>query len=515
MRRTAVTVMLLLVATLLPAGAATADPKGPGPLPDQASAQATAALTAVKEALAGKGKADPKGLSTLLLDLEMASADLTPEQQLEAERLTPRVDGGGGSATVNGRQKTTLEGLCSGAVCVWRFDDQDHPHHSTLAYAEQALLEANKVLNRADAMNYRAPRVVSSDRVHSDPFVTNWPIAGGRLNIALVNLGANGYYGYCTPVQGTVTRRHGTAPAFCAIDNDMAEFTLQTPLNNVRVTLAHELFHAVQYAYDYGADKWLMEATATWFEERFAPDVKDNRQFLPLGQAARPLKPLDRFGPQSYGNWAFFEFLSQKHGNGVVRQVWNQTAQGRHSIRALQRVLNRGKRGGLARNYAHFGSVNRRPRSFYADHGTFPTAPVQATRRMAARTQKSRNARYSTKVNQLTSKTAVFNIRRKGINSRKWRLVVNVSGPARATNPGAHALIVMRNGNIRHRQINLNRFGNGRVAIGMRRGKVARVFVTVANGSSRFTCDRGTLRACQGRPRDNGKAFAVHAQLRR
>ena len=35
------------------------------------------------------------------------------------------------------------------------------------------------------------------------------------------------------------------------------------PLDNMRVTAAHEYFHAVQYAYDGWDDTWIYETTAT------------------------------------------------------------------------------------------------------------------------------------------------------------------------------------------------------------------------------------------------------------
>ncbi len=40
----------------------------------------------------------------------------------------------------------------------------------------------------------------------------------------------------------------------------------------------------MQYAYDAEDDRWLMEATATWMEERLADGANDNRQYLPYGQ---------------------------------------------------------------------------------------------------------------------------------------------------------------------------------------------------------------------------------------
>ena len=66
------------------------------------------------------------------------------------------------------------------------------------------------------------------------------------------------------------------------------EFPTNTPIENMRVTAAHEYFHAVQYAYDAFEDGWLLEATATWVEDEMFDDVNDNLQYLrhgPLGAA--------------------------------------------------------------------------------------------------------------------------------------------------------------------------------------------------------------------------------------
>ena len=75
----------------------------------------------------------------------------------------------------------------------------------------------------------------------------------------------------------------------------------------------HEFFHAVQYAYDYAEDPWMMESTATWMEERIATAVNDNRQYLPGSQIYAPYVPLDAFSRTDgfqYGNWVFWEYLT-------------------------------------------------------------------------------------------------------------------------------------------------------------------------------------------------------------
>ena len=87
--------------------------------------------------------------------------------------------------------------------------------------------------------------------------------------------------------------------------------------------------HSIQFAYDYGEDAWLLEATATWMEERVFDNVNDNRQYIPASQVARPSVPLDYFNTatgEQYGNWTFFEYLSKKFGNGIIQQILNKAA---------------------------------------------------------------------------------------------------------------------------------------------------------------------------------------------
>ena len=81
------------------------------------------------------------------------------------------------------------------------------------------------------------------------------------------------------------------------VDNNYTEgiFRNHTPIQNLKVTLAHEFFHAVQFAYDIGEDTWLMEGTATWMEDQ----VYDGNQRQPPVPPEQPAEvPLDSARPQ-------------------------------------------------------------------------------------------------------------------------------------------------------------------------------------------------------------------------
>ena len=116
---------------------------------------------------------------------------------------------------------------------------------------------------------------------------------------------------------------------YLVLDNDFARSQYGAkPIETARVTAAHEFFHAIQFGYDVTEDRWLMESTATWMEDQFADESNDNRQYLTVRSALPPEHPARHLhradGFQQYGNWPFFEYLSEHYGRGIVRSIWNR-----------------------------------------------------------------------------------------------------------------------------------------------------------------------------------------------
>jgi hypothetical protein len=100
-----------------------------------------------------------------------------------------------------------------------------------------------------------------------------------KIDIYIMNCGAYDIYGYTTPISSGKTR-----PAFMVLDNGFTEFanvqTGQTAEQAMEVTVAHEFHHSVQFAINYWADNWIMEATSTWMESQVYPAIHDNLQYL-------------------------------------------------------------------------------------------------------------------------------------------------------------------------------------------------------------------------------------------
>jgi hypothetical protein len=338
----------------------------------------------------------------------------------------------------------------------------------------------------------------------------------GRFDVYLKELGSQGLYGYCAPEYRVPGLRH-VASGYCVLDNDFARSQYgANPRVSLRVTAAHEFFHAIQFGYDFREDPWLLESTATWMEERVADGANDNRRYLPYGQVARPGTSLDLFDPSGhnqYGNWAFWEYLSQRFGNGVVRAVWRQAgaydgAPNRYSVSALRKVLAR--KGGFATIFAEYAAATTAPGRAYDEGSAWQVTSVPKAGRLG---RVHRRARTTLRINHLASRSIVVRPSR-GLKGRRWQLQVTVKGPDRRTSPAAYLQVLRRDGTVAGRHVELNPRGYGRVRARFDARRVRRVTITLANASTRYRCRRGNPTfACQGQPRDQRQRFEVGARV--
>ena len=139
------------------------------------------------------------------------------------------------------------------------------------------------------------------------------------------------------------------ASAYCALDNDYAEFPTHTPLENLQVTAAHELFHAIQFAYDtrgrlvHGGDRHLGRGRGLRRDQRQPPVPPAS----PLTQPGQPLDQFNRNSLRQYGEWIFFRYLTERF-----------PSRGRHAGRGAPAVGARRRRRGEPDDYS-IQAVNR------------------------------------------------------------------------------------------------------------------------------------------------------------
>ena len=114
-------------------------------------------------------------------------------------------------------------------------------------------------------------------------------------------------------------------------------------------TIAHELAHAGQCAYDAHDDNWLMESTATWvaFKVFKALGNTPREEYRLLrtfyGSDLVPVFPnLDKtlIVPQNrYGGWLFFYSASVDLGDNIVKAVWQAAVGPPRGIEVVDRVI--------------------------------------------------------------------------------------------------------------------------------------------------------------------------------
>ena len=90
----------------------------------------------------------------------------------------------------------------------------------------------------------------------------------------------------------------------------------------MKVTSAHEFFHAVQFAYNVFAGGWYMENCATWIEDMIWDDINDNYAFLSyfLNFVHRPITTAD--GAFEYGAFLWPMFLYENWGHDFIKTSW-------------------------------------------------------------------------------------------------------------------------------------------------------------------------------------------------
>jgi hypothetical protein len=95
-------------------------------------------------------------------------------------------------------------------------------------------------------------------------------------------------------------------------------------------TIAHELAHASQFAYDQTEASWLKESTATWVAYKvvkklgLTPGYSYRRLASFFAGLDKPLPRLDDLN--AYGSWLYFLFASMEAGDGVVTDIWKEAA---------------------------------------------------------------------------------------------------------------------------------------------------------------------------------------------
>ena len=210
---------------------------------------------------------------------------------------------------------------------------------------------------------------------------------GGEYDVHVVELGVGrSYYGFAYPgTSGATTYSH------LEIDNNFTDpgYKQTRGLDALRVTIAHEFHHALQFGYYATFDgSWWQESTSTWMEEVAYPHIDDYLQYLTyfLGEPQRALNSGLYGTLHTYGSAIFSHFLDQRYSRELNRLIWEEVGRRKsvdldHFDRVI-RQAERGEPGGLGIVMGEFAVWNyftgtRHRGEYYAEGDKYPTVPTR------------------------------------------------------------------------------------------------------------------------------------------
>ena len=480
--------------------------------------------------------ADPHAATLLFRDLAVRAHQLRGADRVRAEALLARPTQG--SADRDGYGYTVEEEppVCSPRVCVHYVassSDAPPPTDSSPANGIPDQVDATAAVMdevwalQVDAYGYRAPKSDLSSKDNG---------GDGRFDVYLANVGADDLYGFCTTDDPNGRPSAGydfyDVSAYCVLDDDYAsgQFGYPDPRDPLEVTAAHEFHHAVQYAYDWLEDGWIMEASSTWIEDEAYDDIDDNLLYLDESPLSQPEVPLDKnVAYEWYGAWIFLRFLSEYGGANdggstapdptIVRSIW-RTLDGapggpdRYSTQGVASAIAGSEVAGgswtMRLAFADFAVWNSVPSGFYDEGGSYDPAKTAASKTL---TGSRRSFTSVAELDHLANRSVA--LRRGSSIADDAKLKVAIDGPGSASAPGASAVVVEDSGAVSFTAIRLDAEGRGtaKVAFG---SNVKRVIVIATNASVRYrNCwSYDTRWSCGGgTPVDENLSFVVRATV--
>lgn len=238
-----------------------------------------------------------------------------------------------------------------GSVRVWYSTDGpnlvkqgDDDGNGVPDYAEEVGTTAEDVLAVYLDNGFRAP-LSDEGRGGSD-----------AMDVYLVDFGGNADGNYSPEVcSSNPTQCSG----FFVMENDFAGYGYGSPSTAIRVLTSHELFHAVQAAYNADIEVWFSEGTAVWAEDLY--DVENN-DFLAFCDAyledtgrslnEPPAGPVPMF---AYATALWWRYLSDRYGGDVINALLEASETGNDLLADMADI--EAERGGSLQ--ADFGTFAR------------------------------------------------------------------------------------------------------------------------------------------------------------
>jgi len=238
-----------------------------------------------------------------------------------------------------------------------------------------------------DGLRYREPIRDADYSYYYEQYGMDY---GGdeRFDVYVEDLGS-AVFGYTRPELFITppSSQENLATCYIVIDDDYPESIFRhKPEESLKVTCAHEFFHAVQCAYRCDLNlRFFMEISSVWMEDQVYDEVNDYRNYLSLKFSGSPFRSphfsLTAGGGYMYGNCIWGFYLSENYGIDIMRLIWEEIRQGTAATDAFDVVL--GDFGSnLKDGYQDFALWNYFtderwwPDSYYSEGSDFPEIAI-------------------------------------------------------------------------------------------------------------------------------------------
>lgn len=175
-------------------------------------------------------------------------------------------------------------------------------------FVEEVAASAEDVLSVFEAAGFRAP--VTEDEMGLDPDTHG---GSGAFDFYLVDFDGVGDGQFSTD-----KCRDNVCAGYMVMENDFRGYGYPSISEAIRVLTSHELFHAVQAAYNKSEPSWMLEGTAVWAEYLYDPENEDFLWFCDayLDDVGRALDrpPAGAGSSYIYATALFWSFLVEQYG---------------------------------------------------------------------------------------------------------------------------------------------------------------------------------------------------------
>lgn len=176
-------------------------------------------------------------------------------------------------------------------------------------FVEEVAATAEDVLEVYAATGFRPP--ISESEMGLDPATHG---GSDAFDFYLVDFGGVGDGQFSTD-----KCRSGVCSGYMVMENDFHGYGYPSISEAIKVLTSHELFHAVQAAYNASEPSWMLEGTAVWGEQLYEPGTDDFLWFCDayLDDVSRALDrpPAGAGSSYIYGTALFWAFLAEKYGD--------------------------------------------------------------------------------------------------------------------------------------------------------------------------------------------------------